>query len=286
MQEQVSHPQLKLKLIFLFWCVLTFKSGFSQKLLKGQVINQSGEGISYANIVTQVHKYGLISDEKGFFTLRVSSTDDSVLFTSVGYEKVHLTFGDLLKNSEVILIQKVFSSNDFPTRDSKTIWVGYQGEKPADVTFNNINVPMAEIGLVIQKAGQYGYLKKIKVNAGFKGKPKLPFRINVYALNERGLPGENILKKSIIFKPGSGNVKWYEFDISDQSVSFPEKGLCISIAFLNPEKVKFTTSYAPVFLGFHKPGSVGVLRTTWQQDWQFLFLGAGRLAAAVEVEID
>lgn len=123
--------------------------------------------------------------------------------------------------------------------------------------------------------------------AGFKGNLKLPLRINLYNLDAEGLPNENILKQPIVFTPNSARMKWYEFDISDQQIQFPEDGLCISMEFLIPsvKDYKLTDNFMPYYMRFHKPGSVLVHRTTWIK-WIKVPESIGALVASVEAEVD
>ncbi len=181
--------------------------------LSGKVTDTENVGIAYVSIYNS-DKQGEISDEQGNFTIKNYS--DSVTFRAVGYKDLRISFNDLKRNSHVKLEAKVVELSGITVSSKKTIWLGYSGEKEVVTSFLLKSVGKSENGILIKNPGYIAaFLKTVKVKVGFEGSPKLPYRINIYAVDKEGFPIENILKKDIVFTPKSRKMKWHQFRLDD-----------------------------------------------------------------------
>ena len=70
-------------------------------------------------------------------------------------------------------------------------------------------------------------------NVGFfitkNGKPKTPFRVRIYAMNDK--PTDDLLNMNVIITAKKGE-KWLILDVSQYNISIPENGFVVSMEYL------------------------------------------------------
>ena len=194
--------------------------------VQGRVTDTENNEIANVSIYDSKGK-GIISDKNGNFIFKTFT--DSLTFSAVGFKARKIAFLDLHKNPLIKLETQIFELNGILITNKKTIWLGYANEKQTVISFALKSSGVSENGIrILRPTHITGFLKTVKVKVGFNGKPKLPLRVNIYNLNEFGLPADNILKKDIVFTPTSKKVKWYKFSVEDQHIELPENGVCIA----------------------------------------------------------
>lgn len=257
-------------------------SGFCQEVIF-KVVDKDGIGIAYTTIFIN-ERYALLADESGKFTLPKLLENDTLVFSAMGYKKLALPYKRV--KSIVVLENSSFSLSEIKIYPKKTLWLGYTGQEE---TIHNTNLAasmLLEKGILIfNNQNLQGFLSSVRVKVGFIGKPKLPYRINIYSIGKNGLPNNNLMNDEIIFIPKSKKLKWYEFDINTQQIEMPKEGICISIEVLNPStgNYTFTRNFAPVRLDFFSDDYPGVIRTNTSDGW--FLSNSGTLCASVKLEI-
>lgn len=98
-------------------CFLQIKKDTTQILseIKGLVLDaQNQMPLPYTNIIVKSQNRGVISNEKGDFSLNISnlSKTDSISFQYIGYATKNLTVDQLLLDSTILLEQDVFTMNE------------------------------------------------------------------------------------------------------------------------------------------------------------------------------
>ncbi len=208
---------------------LTFLQISAQKYIIATVRDVLGNPIPYASVIINTH-YGIIADSSGRFKVFDYDKNNPMKVVSTGFKIKQLGHHELRNNPEIILEKIKFREEETHTARNIEI-LGYPGKGKmfSDPFTINSNY---EAGVLFPYPGRKAYLSKIKIHAGFRGNPILPVRVNIYRLDEKGLPFEIILKKEIIFLPEKITT-WHEFDISGQAIPFPESGVAITLEPLN-----------------------------------------------------
>ena len=268
---------------FVLALILNFSlSGFCQEAIF-KVVDKEGIGVAYTTIFIN-ERYALLADESGKFTLPKLLDKDTLVFSAMGYKKLTLPYKRV--KSIVVLENSPISLSEIRIYPKKTLWLGYTGQEE---TIHNTNLAASmlfEKGILIfNNQNLQGFLSSVRVKVGFIGKPKLPYRINIYSIGKNGLPHNNLMNDEIIFIPKSKKLRWYEFDISTQQIEMPKEGICIGIEVLNPStgNYTFTSKFAPVRLDFFSHDYPGVMRTNTSDGW--VLSNSGTLGASIKLEI-
>lgn len=105
--------------------LLSFYSNVAQTTLNSNITFDEIEGLLldedkktpllYANIIVLNTDKGVITNEKGFFTLDVSNltVNDTISFQYIGYKSKKLSVGELKNVNQILLKEEVFSLNEF-----------------------------------------------------------------------------------------------------------------------------------------------------------------------------
>ena len=196
-----------------------------QGFVKDSVLN---EGLPFANIGILGTSKGTNSDRNGAFSIELSKSD-TLRISYVGYKMKQLTFDQLIEN----ILLKPYSE----TLDEVVV----QARKERTYTFKNGNSNRKTF-LTKGGANQYatlvknnerktGFLKEIVfyLQPGIKSNNRFEslIRLRVYT-NENGLPGKDLMLKSIEKRVSKGTKK-LKFDVLDFLVPHPMDGIFIGL---------------------------------------------------------
>lgn len=223
--------------LFSFFILLMSTSITAQ--VKGKVVDQNDQPIPYVSIFVKDESIATTSDEDGTFYLPLKE-EKTLLFSVLGYEKTSV------KSSEVSIIKMK------PT----TI------ELNEVVVLNKKETKQVEVGMPISfsqafengpkiDARFFPYDRKVKKNRYIKkvsiftesNIETASVKIHFYAVNNEGLPGEELLSKDLIVQVKKGSRKTY-FDVSNRNIVFPREGLFVAVERLFIDKNKFTKTVA------------------------------------------
>lgn len=140
-----------------------------EKIVKLKVIDQSGNPISYANIIYEKKDFKDNSDNNGVFMIDASKCDatDVLEVTSIGYESKRITAGELLANDEfvVTLYPSVMGFVDFDEapRENFSIQRKLVDENGNPVPFASIVIAHKKRGAISGDDGMFNIsTKKLK----------------------------------------------------------------------------------------------------------------------------
>lgn len=91
------------------------QSDNTNELLRGYVLNiDTHEALPYTNIYVLNKNTGVISNEKGVFSINISNLEstDSLRFQYIGYKTKNVTIGDLITSSTVYLKEEIFNLSE------------------------------------------------------------------------------------------------------------------------------------------------------------------------------
>lgn len=168
-------------------------------------------GISFASIGIKGKNIGTVANEKGSFELNISKCDedDSLKISAIGYKTKGFTVTQIrqlgskiitmepiaVKLEEVVIKsnkvkRKVLGTSKYSTRNCSAFTGesgNWKGEEAA-IRANN-------------KKGKYVFIEDFNFYIiQNKYEDSLLFRLMLYSVNEKNLPGQTFLKKPIIFK--------------------------------------------------------------------------------------
>lgn len=238
----------------------------AQVVLKGKVTEGNGESIAFASVGVKGKTYGTVCDENGIFELKISSfTDnDSLKVSAIGFKvkTISMKTAKNFTNEKIILLPATVQLNEIKIKPQKTITkvlgnkhynqnicLSFQGAennwKGAEISIKANN---KKGRLVFIENFNFYIVKNLYADS-------LTFRLNFYKEDKDGLPGENILRKSIIFKTKikegvvSVNLKNYLINTDDDffmsleclEETIDKDKLCFSGSLSGPAYMKVAT---------------------------------------------
>ncbi len=184
----------------------------AQRPFNAAVVDENTKaGISFASIGIKGKNIGTVADEKGNFELNISKCDedDSLKASAIGYKTKGFTVSLIrqlggkiitmepvaMKLEEVLITskkvkRKILGTSKYSTRNCSAFMGtdgNWKGEEAA-IRANN-------------EKGKYVYIEDFNFYIiQNKYEDSLVFRLMLYSVNYKNLPGETFLKKPIIFK--------------------------------------------------------------------------------------
>ncbi len=227
--------QLLLFLFLQFVVIMTY----AQSNIKGKVLQNSQEIISYVNIGIKGKNIGTVSNEKGDFSLSIKNENrqDTLVLSCIGFEELSLPIQKIIQEniSDFYLKEKVLEINEvvISSQKSKYKIIGTKSTNPLlwGSASSKDGKDIVEMGKIIELNKKtelqkmHIYLKGINTDSAM-------FRINFYNLKNE-MPAERLNKKNILNKKKLSN-GWLEIDLTEYNLVF-EKDFVVSIEFL-PQK--------------------------------------------------
>lgn len=224
------------KKLFIFLLSFVLTSFFSQKKIQCVMLDSlTKQPIEYANIGIVGKNIGTVSNEKGEFTLVIpdSLLNQSIKISMIGYKAKTYSAINLEKQNTVFLSQAstVLNEVKVSAKKSKFKILGNDTKSTsvsAGFTKNNLG---AEIGLKLNIKHPQTHILKLMFNISSNSINQLPlFRCNIYNLDKKGFPKDNILTQNIIIEPKE-MTGFVEVDLSSYQI-FVSEDVIISIEWI------------------------------------------------------
>jgi hypothetical protein len=256
-----------------------FNLGFSQKTvnIKGQILNANKMAIPYASVFTK-KSYGAIADISGKFNLNVND-NETINISAIGFKRK--SFRSNINNDSLIIVldSAQYELNELIVhREGKL--EKFSNKKRITkhtyiLTTNFWHGTVYEDNILKDK-----FIQKIKVKAGFIGKPVLPMRLGIFSLDLNGFPDRNLLKKEVIFFP-KNSFEWIELDLRDQNILVFNNKIGIALELINPSNniKKLDKNYSPI-IGVSK-NTNGIFQTNKLNKW----VKIGKVSPVFEMEL-
>ncbi len=121
-----------------------------ERSISGTVTNEKGEVLPGVTVTEKGKTNTVITDEKGFFTIKITGANTTLLISSIGYENVERS---IVNNSMLDIVL-----NSITKSLNEVVIVGYGSQKKKDLTgsVSSVNtselksLPVANIGEVLQ----------------------------------------------------------------------------------------------------------------------------------------
>lgn len=179
--------------------------------LQNRVVDgRGGAGIAYVNIGLSGKNAGTVSDEQGHFKIElpINATDDTLLFSSIGYEAARVPVVVLreltvpvVMNRKIALLPEV----QITAKRTKEQFFGYFTESPVLQAGFNQNILGKECG-VLMRTKKPAVLDQVQINFGKCTYDSVYFRLNVYQKTADGR-FENILTQPIVLAYSNIEIK-------------------------------------------------------------------------------
>lgn len=239
--------------------------------ISGIVVNETnGQPIEFVNIGIVGKNIGTVSDMNGRFSFLVDSKfdDDTLLFSSLGYNPLIIKIADFKKNSDknVFLKEKTYELAEVVIRPKifkqKTLGVTTKFKKIAAGFKDNLLGYECGILMKVKKAA---YIKKVNINISSCSYDTIFYRLNIYKVHGK-MDFENILREPIYIKMPKELVK------EGLQIDLESKNIVVDGNFLvTLEHIKdLGEGYLYFCAGFTKKS---YYRTTSQGEWKTVPVG-------------
>ena len=198
--------------------------------LEGIVVDSKSKlPIQYAHIGISGKNAGTVSKETGEFSLNLSEylSADTIVFSSIGYETLYLSDRSLQSQSGVVIeldpvVYQIAPIEIVGNRLDAFILGRTKNTKTTTGHTGNSNYGVgAEWGLKIKYPESPYYLKEVKFHARYNTVDSVLFRVNVYHIDESGLPGRSLTKKPVFTKSYRKD-KWISTNLLDRALLIEE----------------------------------------------------------------
>lgn len=214
---------MKYLVILLIICT----NSFSQNIKVSNAVEK--EAIPYVNIWSQTSKIGTSSDENGEFSIENFKTNDSLIFTAIGFETKKMILTENLKS--VYLTPQVNHLKEIVLKPKKIVKLKTRKIKKAKYNVysteqNTITITAKFIPYKIEYE-QTPFLCSINLYT-FSFNPEAFLLLHFYSVDESGKPKDYLVSENVLFRPKKGT-NLSNIDISDLKIEIPESGLFVGI---------------------------------------------------------
>lgn len=214
---------MKYLVILLIICT----NSFSQNIKVFNTVEK--DAIPYVNIWSQTSKIGTSSDENGEFSIENFKTNDSLIFTAIGFETKKMILTENLKS--VYLTPQVNHLKEVVLSPKKNIKLKTKKIKKAKhiVAFwehDSITI-IAKYISYKSEYEQTPFLNSINLYT-FSSNPEAFILLHFYSVDESGKPKDYLVSENVLFRPKKGT-NLSKIDISDLKIEIPESGLFVGI---------------------------------------------------------
>jgi len=229
--------------------------------------------IEFANIGLVGKGIGTVTNDQGAysFTLPDSLLHESIKVSMVGYVSKTIPAGIFTKQQRVLIGQSTIVLGEVVVAAKKTKLkiVGNQ-TKTKNVSAGFFNNGLgAEIAVRLNIKYPQTQIRRFMLNINRNAINKLPvFRLNIYSINEKGYPKENIVKQNILIEP-KDLVCFLDVDLTPYNI-YADDDVFIAI-----EWIKDLGDVKGLYFSTKLVGSPTFYRKVSQDKWQKIPAGMG-----------
>lgn len=213
--------------------------------LQGSIISLNDSlAIPYASLSLKGKNSGTISDFKGIYQWELSEKymNDTIVISSMGYNRKYMIVKEivtykpkylfleesLIKIDPVVIKKKEFKINNLGNHSNRSVGSLY------------LDTHGQQVGLHIEnKYGTKGLLLSVSFFLAEEGNLFAPFRVRIYTVDSlKGTPGSDVLDEILVAKP-NGEKGWFQVDLTNYNISFPEQGFFIALEGIFPNNYEY-----------------------------------------------
>ncbi|MGV3697725.1 carboxypeptidase-like regulatory domain-containing protein [Flavobacterium sp.] len=214
---------------------LIFLLGFSLSAqVKGIVVDESGNPISYVSILVENENNSTTSEENGEFTI-YCTLDKNLVFSALGFEKKTVKASEAAKVTLKISafeLSEIVIAKRFETKE---IEIGKVKNESFQAFENGPRID-AKYFPYDPKYKKTKYIKQVAILTDSRLE-NTSFKIHFYSVNPDGSPGEALLQKDYLVSVKKGVKKSY-FNVTGFGLRMPKNGIFVGFEKLIIEKNK------------------------------------------------
>ena len=215
------------------WLVLLI--GFSVSAqIKGEVVDENNQPISYVNIWVENENIGTTSEENGMFSINATG-NKNLIFSALGYDKKTVKASEAQKvvlKINAIKIEEVVITKKQETREIEIGKVKIETYQ----AFDNGPRIDAKFFPYYVKYKKTKYIKQVTIITDSEIE-SATIKIHFYSVDANGYPGEELLSKDFLVSVKKGVKKTF-FNMSDLNLRMPKTGIFVGYEKLIIEKNK------------------------------------------------
>ena len=230
---------MRITILFVLHLFSTYTLFAQNTILKIQVLDSENKSpITYATVVEYSSKTnGTITDEKGFFELKIKNLEGSQIYlSSVGYKDTIVSASAALKLGRIFLKPHVNDLGTFILESTSSDLIELGNSKAIIRQNNNYQASLGFYWGVYFKTGKKengGVLERVNIHINKMGFPEAPLLIRFFEFKGdfqffRSQPKDlfkELSSKQIIMR--NNKVGWNELDVSHLNITAPSSGLYI-----------------------------------------------------------
>lgn len=202
--------------------------------VKGVVVDENDQPISYVNIWVENENIGTTSEENGTFSINASE-NKNLIFSALGYDKKTVKASetqkvvlivDAIKIDEVVIAKKYGTKEIEIGKVKIETYQAFDNGPRIDVKFFPYNI----------KYKKTKFIKQVTIFTDSEIE-SASIKLHFYSVDENGFPGEEMLSKDFLVAVKKGVKKTY-FDLSDFNLRMPKTGIFVGYEKLIIEKNK------------------------------------------------
>ncbi|MGE0771977.1 MAG: carboxypeptidase-like regulatory domain-containing protein [Cyclobacteriaceae bacterium] len=207
--------------------------------IKGRVLNATNATpVPYTNIGMMNRELGTLSDEDGTFELMIplSSMDDSLRFSSIGFKSRSLHIGPRLNGEIVVRLQpvaRVLNEVEIKRpRQFKVARLGWMGGRDGVLPMDTVQGGGA-VAMLVEAPAAPVFIEKFQVRLMYNSKDTLKLRLHFYALDTlSGGPGHELLQKEVMLTE-TKKYGWLRYDLRHLGISIPHQQFFVGLEWID-----------------------------------------------------
>ncbi len=262
----LTTPFITMRTLFLLWFVFTTNLFQAQIIVEGRVLSEeTKQPLAFVNIGIVNKSVGCVSSEDGHFTLSVpDSLKNSVLkFSIIGFHTKTYKISEVKQLAGIYLStgSQVLEEITVSAKATQTKILGNKTkDKKNKVSMFQNAVSGSETAVKLDIKHKNTFLKKVFFNVVSSNVDQALLRLNIYRIGSEGMPGSNLLKKSIVKKVPLKEGFVY-LDISADNIWVDEP------VFISLEMLSGISSNNQVYISTKMNASETFTRRTSQDKW-------------------
>jgi len=270
------------KNLLLFFCVGAMRLVFCQQnyiMLKAKAVDSLRNGIPYVNIGIAEKDIGTVSDSIGNFMLKIPQNlgNESLLFTSVGFEDRSIPVQQLLSAHEIFLTAKFQQLQQvvvLPKQLSIKVLGNTTQSMFLSAGFSSGNLG-AQAGTRIRIRHAPAYLEKVNFHLSYNKLDSIKVRLNIYEMKD-GIPGNNILPENVIISIPDKKAGNFEIDLSKYNLTVKDD-ILIALELIQAKG----DATSGVYMSASLFGNPTYYKETSQSEWKKL----GKVSIGINVTV-
>ena len=238
----------------------------AQLICKGRLIDSlSGSPVEFANIGIIGKGVGTVSNENGEFSLLIpdSLKNLPVMISIIGYQSKRTNANTIISKPEIKMKQVSFNLDEIAvtSKKKKTIILGNKTtSKGISAGFKNNNLG-TEMAIKLKIKNKQTHIKALMFQVNNNVIDSVIFRVNLYGVDDKGKPSENLLHQNIIItlKEKTGFVRT---DLTPYNIFLDED------AFISIEWIKDLGDASKLMFATKIVGGTTYFRQASQDKWE------------------